>query len=195
MGGVSSNKQGGDSVAWLSALKQQGSRARRAPRGARIDLYRLVRNSCAALQAVTGAGVEVQVTAPEDLGRVKGHPSQLRQVLMSLALNAAQAMDGQGTLRIYLTNQDPESGPDTGELRAPDAPTDHVLLEVADHGRGMDPDAVARAFEPGFTTKAGGNGLGLFLVRDVVRRHGGVVHTESAPGAGTTVLVYLPRAG
>ena len=191
MGGISSSKSGGDS--WLSVLAERRSGAT-VRRGAAINLYRLVTNSCPALQAVTGPGVQVQVTAPEDLGRVRGYPGQLHQALLSLAVNAAEAMDGQGSLRIFLTNQDPEPAPETGELCATDSPTEHVLLEVADHGCGMDPAIKGRIFAPTYTTKKGGSGLGLFFVQDVVDRHGGIVDVESAPGVGTTFLVYLPRA-
>lgn len=194
MGGISSSKQGGVPASWLSALADSGRGGDVRP-GNVINLYRLVLNSCPALRAVMGPGVQVQVTAPEDLGRVRGHAGQLRQALLSLAVNAADAMVGQGTLRIFLTNQDPEPGPGTGELRAQNAPTGHVLLEIADHGCGMDPAVMERIFDPSYTTKEDGNGLGLFLVRDVARRHGGSVSVESAPEVGTTVMVYLPRGG
>ena len=70
------------------------------------------------------------------------------------------------------------------------------MLEVVDHGRGMDPLTQRHIFDPMFTTRPAGQGtgLGLFMVADIVKQHGGTINVESAPGAGTTFSIYLPRA-
>jgi len=72
---------------------------------------------------------------------------------------------------------------------------DWVEIAVADEGVGIPMDVLDRIFDPFFTTKRGGSGLGLATVHRIVEQHGGSIRVESAPGAGTTVRVLLPRAG
>ena len=74
------------------------------------------------------------------------------------------------------------------------APEEYVALEVRDDGPGMDDDTLARAFEPFYSTKFPGRGLGLPVVLGVLRGHGGGLDVDTAPGRGTTVRVYLPVA-
>jgi two-component system cell cycle sensor histidine kinase/response regulator CckA len=80
-----------------------------------------------------------------------------------------------------------------GGLHLP--PGDYVVLEVADTGRGMSEQTQARAFGPFFTTKPSGRGLGLSVVREIVREYGGVIGVESAPGRGSAFHVFLPSRG
>jgi CheY-like chemotaxis protein len=125
--------------------------------------------------------------------RVRGDLTQLQQVLMNLCTNAAQAMDGRGTIDVEL---------DTIEVPA-DLPLSHgnlaagrfVRLSVSDTGRGMDAPTVQRIFEPFFTTKAAGSGtgLGLSAVHGIIAEHRGAINVESAPGAGTKFEAYLPQ--
>ena len=70
-----------------------------------------------------------------------------------------------------------------------------MVLDVTDHGHGMDPQTKQHIFEPGFTTKppSQGTGLGLFMVSNIVEQHGGTVTVQSAPEVGSTFSVYLPR--
>jgi phosphoribosylformylglycinamidine synthase len=70
----------------------------------------------------------------------------------------------------------------------------HVQVVFTDSGGGISPENITRIFEPYFTTKSGGNGLGLLIVRRIVRAHGGEVILESSPGRGLTVRILLPRA-
>lgn len=113
----------------------------------------------------------------EDLPAIEGYPGELNQVWTNLIDNAADAMADGGTLRIAAHADGPE-----------------LVVEVADTGRGMPPEVVARAFEPFFTTKEVGRGTGLGLDiarRIVVERHGGTIAIESVPGT-TVVRVRLP---
>jgi signal transduction histidine kinase len=71
---------------------------------------------------------------------------------------------------------------------------ENVSIVFADTGGGIAPENITRIFEPYFTTKSGGNGLGLLIVRRIVRAHGGELVLESAPGRGLTITILLPRA-
>jgi signal transduction histidine kinase len=119
--------------------------------------------------------VAVAVTAADGIGLAEVHPADLTQVLLNLAANARDAMPDGGTLT----------------LRTAPAAGGHVVLTVADTGVGMDAATKARMFDPFFTTRDGGTGLGLATVREVVTRAGGRIEVESEPGWGTQVRVYL----
>ncbi len=113
--------------------------------------------------------VEAQVfTADVDRDR-------LRQVLWNLLRNAAEAMPEGGTICVRVTR-------DLGQ----------AVIEVEDHGRGILASELPRIFDPFFTRRAGGTGLGLALVDQIVRLHGGVVAARSVPGSGTTITLHLP---
>jgi signal transduction histidine kinase len=118
-------------------------------------------------------------------------PNQLNNVLLNLAINARDAMEGSGTLTIRAANV----GPDTG-LPAEVPKGEYVLIEVADSGRGMSSAVLQRAFEPFFTTKptGQGTGLGLSMAYGFVKQSGGEILLRSEPGMGTTVTIYLPRS-
>jgi PAS domain S-box-containing protein len=102
---------------------------------------------------------------------------QIKQAFYNICRNAFQAMQSGGILHVE-TSQDAE----------------HVKVVFADSGGGIAPENITRIFEPYFTTKSDGNGLGLLIVRRIVRAHGGEVMLESAPGRGLTVTILLPRA-
>ncbi len=109
----------------------------------------------------------------------RGDPNQLQQVLLNLVINARDAMDGNGTVKL--------------RTRAPDG--GKVAIEVIDHGVGITPDNQAKIFEPFYSTKGSqGNGLGLAAVRNIIERHGGEISLNSTPGRGSNFKVYLPSA-
>jgi len=115
---------------------------------------------------------------------------------MNLVINASEAMgDHEGVVTVR-TGSTCLTEADLSKLRhAPDAaPGPHVWLEVADTGCGLDADTLAKIFDPFFSTKFTGRGLGLATVLGVVRAHRGALGVESAPGRGTTIRVYLPSA-
>ena len=120
-------------------------------------------------------------------GTVLADPGQLEQVVMNLAVNARDALlpDG-GELHIRVTDVDVEgdaSGVPSGR---------HVRISVIDRGAGMTPEVLERIFEPFYTTKKEGTGLGLSTVYGIVQQSGGAITVESEPGRGTTFHVYLP---
>ena len=104
---------------------------------------------------------------------------QIGQLLMNLAMNAVDTMDGKGTVIFETTVVAYEDDR-------------FVQLRVRDHGRGMDDATRARVFDPFFTTKAGGKGMGLPTAWGIVRGHGGTIQVDSIVGTGTTVTVQLP---
>jgi CheY-like chemotaxis protein len=123
-----------------------------------------------------------------------GDPTQLQQVVMNLSTNAAQAMDGHGTLQVGLDILD---APHRMALTHGDLPSGrYIRLSVQDTGHGIDGPNMQRIFEPFFTTKppGSGTGLGLSTVHGIVTQHGGALNVRSQPSAGSTFEVYLPRS-
>jgi signal transduction histidine kinase len=122
------------------------------------------------------------------------HPGEMMQILLNLGVNALQAMNGAGTLR--LTAERVTTAPTEFAFRAPafDAQRPLVRLTVSDTGAGLAPGNREKLFTPYFSTKAEGNGLGLALVAELVGRHGGAIGVESEPGVATMFSVYLPLA-
>jgi PAS domain S-box-containing protein len=141
-----------------------------------------------------GRVIEVY-TAVEGAPPILGHPADVREALVNLILNAADAMPDGGTLTLRVWAEEQRSGGAEergGELIAslrPCVPAPpHVVLEVSDTGVGMSEEVKARIFEPFFTTKGvQGTGLGLSMVYGIMERHGGHISVASAPGQGTTV--------
>jgi len=127
--------------------------------------------------AAPPAGIDVARRRLDDVGGVRGDRQQLRQVLLNLLTNAYAAMDGEGVIMI-------------------DAVADgkRVEIRVSDTGTGMDEDTVNHIFDPFYTRKAKGIGLGLAVTRRIVEAHGGTIAVRSAPGEGTTFAVKLPGA-
>jgi PAS domain S-box-containing protein len=126
-----------------------------------------------------------------DGAAVMGDPTQIHQVVMNLCANAAQAMKTKGTLTVSLDVVEK-----AGCMAATSALSGgrYVRLRVRDTGSGMAPNVVERIFDPFFTTKGVGvgTGLGLSLVHGIVTDLGGGIDVESAPGKGSTFIVYLP---
>jgi signal transduction histidine kinase len=129
------------------------------------------------LRRLIGEGVTVDFDLDPQLHSVEADPSQIGQVLMNLAVNARDAMNGSGRLIVSTRNDG-----------------DHVVLEVTDTGAGMDEETRARIFEPFFTTKdvGSGTGLGLSTVYGIVAQSGGSIGVRSALGEGATFTVRLP---
>jgi len=131
------------------------------------------------------------------LPAIEADPTQFRQAIMNLLINASEAIDGaEGTITVRTGAV--ELGPDAlrDTLHPPEAaPGPHVCVEVRDTGCGMDAATTAKVFDPFFSTKFTGRGLGLATVLGAVRGHRGALAVTSAPGRGTTFRVYLPAAG
>jgi PAS domain S-box-containing protein len=122
---------------------------------------------------------------------VNGDEGQIQQALLNLLLNARDAMPAGGILTVSTrpTVADASTSSRFSSVR----PGPFVLMRVSDTGKGMSREMQNRVFEPFYTTKDHGTGLGLSVVYGVVQSHGGFVDLESEPGRGTTFAVYLPR--
>ena len=161
--------------------------------------YRAIRAQPVVAEAIEFMRASVPATlvveARLDAGdaTILGDPIELQQVVMNLCTNAAQAMDGRGSLAIDLTSVDVVDEVILCHGRL--SPGRYLRLIVRDTGRGIEPATMARIFEPFFTTKpvGQGSGLGLSAVHGSVTQHGGCLDVESSPGVGTTFTVYFPQ--
>jgi two-component system cell cycle sensor histidine kinase/response regulator CckA len=136
------------------------------------------------LRSAAGSHIDVVPEIRLTQARVMLDTSQLEQILLNLVLNSRDAIEMSG--RISLTLREAEALDEV----APES----IVLEVEDNGVGMDETTRARIFEPYFTTKRRGNGLGLATIYGIARRAGGVARAMSAPNQGTRIFVALPRA-
>jgi PAS domain S-box-containing protein len=161
-----------------------------------LDLNTAVTNVVRMMGGFLGADITLDLELQPDAGRVRADPGQLEQVILNLALNARQAMESGGRLRLQtapVTLDQKYAGrhPGTGVVAGP-----YVLLSVSDSGKGMDQATLSRVFEPFFTTKpvGQGTGLGLSMAYGIIKQSEGYIWLYSEPGLGTTVKVYLPLA-
>jgi len=156
-----------------------------------VDLADVVASSLRLLDvAKRGA---LRFTAPEDRPAVVADVVQLRQLVLNLATNAVEALPGKGEVRVRVTSCDAPLPEGFLEVVGGEVTGDCACLVVEDEGVGMTEENLARAFEPFRSTKGAGRGLGLAAVAGIVRAHGGVLGVRSAPDAGTTFHVKLPR--
>ncbi|MFZ5663011.1 MAG: PAS domain S-box protein [Pseudomonadota bacterium] len=165
--------------------------ARRQPLQPEVfDAGERVRSSLDLLQATVGSRVVLDVQVAEDTCYVEADPNQFDTALLNLAINARDAMDGKGTLRIQVEPVDLLPGAD-GPRRGP-----FVAVRVADTGCGIPEAVLPRIFEPFYTTKevGRGTGLGLSQVYGFVKQSGGEVVVESRPGDGSAFTLYLPKS-
>ncbi len=139
----------------------------------------------AAELAARGSAVRCLFDAQPGLWPAEVDAGEIVQVVQNLVINAVQASRAGGEVRLTLRNR---------ELADAGAPGRHLELLVADHGCGIPPEDLARIFDPWFTTKPAGSGIGLATCRAIVERHHGRITVESEPGVGTVFTVLLPAA-
>ena len=155
-----------------------------------VQVRRLLDEAASLLRGSLPATVELVIEhAPADVA-VCGKAAQLQQVIINLCNNASQAMDGSGCVRVSATQVDVATPPRLthGGL----ALGRYVCLAVADSGRGFDEAVARRLFEPFFTTRSTGTGLGLATVLEIVRDHEGAMNVQSELGLGSRFEAWLP---
>jgi PAS domain S-box-containing protein len=137
---------------------------------------------------LAGSAATGRVHAPDDLWAAEIDRSQMFHVLSNLLLNAVQAMPQGGPIEVSARNVTVSASEPGG---AP-VPGEYVRVDIRDRGEGIAAEDLDRVFEPYFTTKPGGSGLGLSIAHSVVRRHGGHVAIDSKRGEGTVVTLHVP---
>jgi PAS domain S-box-containing protein len=159
-----------------------------------INLGELVRNTDDLLRRTLGEAIIVKTVVAPDLWNTLADPGQIENVILNLAINARDAMQGEGRLTLELAN----AALDDLSFGSADAVPagDYVMLAVSDNGSGMSKSVLEKAFEPFFTTKpeGEGTGLGLSMAYGFVRQSGGTIRIYSEVGVGTTIRIYLPRS-
>jgi PAS domain S-box-containing protein len=157
-----------------------------------VNVAQLVERMDSLLHRAAGDGVQLKYVVAPELWNALVDPNQLENVILNLVINARDAMEGRGTVKIELANETYDSA----TLPDPDMePGQYVMVAVCDTGSGMPPDVMERAFEPFFTTKpeGKGTGLGLSMAHGFAKQSGGHIRLSSEIGRGTTVSIYLPR--
>jgi two-component system cell cycle sensor histidine kinase/response regulator CckA len=167
---------------------------RRSPEVRTVDVSELARSLSDLLSTALPGGVALQLDLAHEPLQVHADIVQLEQVLMNLVLNAADAVgEGPGTVTVRTSRERLEAGQLAGCLGGEGLAAGwYACLAVEDTGVGMDDETRARIFEPFFSTKQDGHGLGLSAVLGLVQGHRGAIDVASQPGAGTRMRVFLP---
>jgi len=163
---------------------------RRDARVRPVEVRTLFKEVAALLRVSLPAGVQLIIDdVPTDVV-LSGEPAQLQQVILNLCNNAAQAIEGEGQIRVTAVRKDVVASTTLshGEL----ASGRYVCLAVSDTGRGFDESVAQRLFEPFFTTRSAGTGLGLATVLEIVRDHDGAMNVQSEPRRGSRFEAWLP---
>lgn len=150
-----------------------------------VDVRAMVRE--AVLFHLSGTSVLPRFDLPPDLWPVQADKGQIGQVLANLIINAVQAMPSGGCLHVSGANEE-----NSKEGRAFSPPGQWVRLSIRDEGTGIPSKIIERIFDPYFTTKQNGSGLGLAVVHGIITRHGGRIGVEATPDVGTTFTIFLP---
>jgi PAS domain S-box-containing protein len=156
-----------------------------------LDINQAVEALARILPRLIGEDITTRLQLEPDLLCVRVDATQLDQVLLNLALNARDAMPTGGTLTIAtsgVTLTAPPPGAESANFQS----GPYVRLTLADTGRGMDVETRGRVFEPFFTTRESGTGLGLATTYGIVTQSRGFISVDSEVGRGTTFTIYLP---
>jgi CheY-like chemotaxis protein len=139
--------------------------------------------------ALSGSNVRCEFSIPGDLWPVEADEGQIGQVINSLIINASQAMPGGGVINLLAENI--VVGARQG---LPLNDGEYIKISVTDHGIGMPGKHLQKIFDPYYTTKQKGSGLGLAVAYSIVKRHNGYIDVRSIPGKETTFNIYLPAS-
>ncbi|HEV3333181.1 MAG TPA: PAS domain S-box protein [Bryobacteraceae bacterium] len=172
---VRDGKRAGEVIARIRALTK-----RTAPPSEELDLNETVQEVLAIVgdEARKNSAV-IRTQFANDLSPVLGDRVQLQQVLLNLVMNAMEAMSSAGERRLVITTQNIDQ--------------ERVQVTVEDSGTGLDPNMMSRIFEPFYTTKIGGMGMGLSISRSIVQSHGGRLWATANDGQGTSFQFTLPK--
>ncbi len=183
---IDASLRGRDVVKHLIAFTRKGALDRKP-----VSIADIIRETKQLVRASTSKAVEVRVKTGEDIPAVSGDGNELRQLLLQLAKNAAEAMDAEGGVLTFEAGE--RNIPPEKAAKLDIEPGPYVYLAVQDTGPGIPPAKQDRIFDPYFTTKdpAVYSGMGLSIVRGIIRRHDGAIDVESVEEGGTTVTVFF----
>jgi PAS domain S-box-containing protein len=160
-----------------------------------LDFNEIIHNTQKMLGRLIGENIRLETNLSIDLSPIEADPGQVEQIIMNLAVNARDAMPEGGSLTLHTQNREADEFffKEKGIIGGPGS---YAVLRVTDIGTGMSPEIMERIFEPFFTTKGlgKGTGLGLSTVYGIVKQNRGYIFVQSAPGAGTTFEILLPKA-
>jgi two-component system NtrC family sensor kinase len=139
-----------------------------------LEVLDLVRNQAAF------RNIDFETHLDPNTPTVMADRDQMRQVVLNIVLNAAEAMPDGGTIRVSTRM---------------DSAANQIVVSIQDTGAGIPPEAMHKLFEPFFTTKKTGTGLGLAIGYGIMERHRGTINVDSVPGKGTTISLRLPAEG
>jgi len=159
-----------------------------------ISIAPLVKEALSLLQSTLTSSITIQTDIEEDVSSISMDPGHLHQLVMNLCINARDALDGEGIIKIAISNVK-QSRAECNSCHL-QIDGDYVQLLVKDNGCGLEKDLTNRIFDPFFTTKdvGQGSGMGLSMVHGLVHEHSGHILLESKPGAGTTFRLLFPVA-
>ena len=175
-------------VQQILTFSRQGSQERKP-----FKIQLLLQESLKLLRATLPANIEIECNINEECGPIMGDPTQIHQVIMNLCTNAYHALqDTGGELDVSLKEIDISY--EQSNERVGMKPGRHLELSVKDTGHGMEMQVLNRIFEPYYTTKKQGKGvgLGLSITHGIIKNHGGDILVKSQPGKGSTFSIYLP---
>jgi len=152
-----------------------------------IDLRTVIENAVAL--ALSGSRITYELVVDNDLRTAVADAGQIGQVIQNIVLNADQAMPLGGLIRVSARNLTAASIVSPADLQG-----DLVEIAIRDQGNGIPAEHLARIFDPYFTTKEKGSGLGLATAYSIVKNHGGLIRVQSGIGKGTTFFIYLPAS-
>ncbi len=186
----------------LNAMKRSGQRMSRLtdqllayaeggkyqPKNLRLDDF--VIETLPILQHDLSPTVRVETHFPKDISYINADNAQMQMVLSAILANSNEAIEDEGFIRITVENKDVD---DDFTKQSPGLkPGSYVCLTIEDDGKGMDEETRNGIFEPFFSTKFQGRGMGMAAVYGIVKSHDGWIYVDSESGKGTTVRVYLP---
>ena len=158
-----------------------------------VNLNDVIIRSHDLVNRTAGENIHVNLRLSPKLDPVLADPVQVQQVVLNLVANARDAIAGAGQITIATRTIELQQPPPEEYFAAVPKAGTYVVLEVSDTGSGISRDALTHIFEPFYTTKVEGSGLGLSTSYGIVTQSSGYISVRTQPGQGTTVRSYLPR--
>ena len=157
-----------------------------------LDLNEVISDMANILRHLAGENITIHTALEDNVETVTANKGQIEEVILNLVTNACETMSDGGDLTIGTSRAQSYGSSESKTLDG--APSDYVVVTVTDTGCGMDAATKSHVFEPYFTTKETGTGLGLATVHSIVKQNRGTVEVESEKGKGTSFNIYLPTS-